>query len=94
MLRFEWDEGKNRSNRAKHGIWFEEAQSVFDDPLARVFEDPEHSQGEVRFLIFGMSASGGRLVVAHCYRAAGDVVRIISARRMTRHERNFYEERV
>ena len=51
MRRFEWDENKNRSNRSKHGIWFEEAQTVFDDPHGRVFVDPEHSEEEERFII-------------------------------------------
>lgn len=54
MLRFEWDEKKNRRNRSKHGIWFEEAQSVFDDPNARVFQDIEHSQEEERLIILGV----------------------------------------
>ena len=50
MLRFDWDERKNRSNRIKHGIWFEEAQSVFSDPHGRLFYDPEHSEHEDRFM--------------------------------------------
>ena len=68
MLRFEWDENKNRVNRAKHGIWFEEAQSVFDDPMSRVFLDQGHSLHEERFLILGTSAASRVLVVVHCFR--------------------------
>jgi uncharacterized protein len=54
MLRFEWDEKKNRSNRRKHGVWFEEAQSAFHDPNSRLFDDPEHSEDEDRFILIGM----------------------------------------
>ena len=92
MLRFDWDERKNRSNRAKHGVWFEEAQSVFDDPHGRLFHDPEHSEGEDRFILLGMSATARTLVVAHCYRESDSLVRIISARKATKRERLFYEE--
>lgn len=65
MLRFDWDERKNKGNRAKHGVWFEEAQSVFDDPHARVFYDPEHSEEEDRFILLGVSLAGRTLVVVH-----------------------------
>ena len=59
MLRFEWDERKNRSNRTKHGVWFEEAQSVFRDPNARLFDDPEHSEEEEeRFILIGIEFYG------------------------------------
>lgn len=92
MLRFEWDEAKNRQNRSKHGIWFEEARSVFDDPASRVFFDPEHSENEDRFLIVGMSYVARILVVAHCYREADSIVRIVSARKATKKEVKFYEE--
>jgi uncharacterized protein len=54
MVRFEWNERKNRTNRTKHGIWFEEAQSVFDDPHARLFFDPEHSEEGDRFILLGV----------------------------------------
>jgi uncharacterized DUF497 family protein len=57
-LRFEWDEKKNRSNRRKHGVWFEEAQSAFRDPNSRLFDDPEHSDDEDRFIFIGMSSTG------------------------------------
>ena len=92
MLRFEWDELKNKRNRSKHGIWFEEAQSVFDDPAARVFHDPEHSESEERFLILGVSSAARVLVVVHCHREPDTTLRLISARRATRRERKVYEE--
>jgi len=92
VLRFEWDEAKNKRNRSKHGVWFEEAQSVFDDPTSRVFLDPEHSDDEDRFLILGMSSVGRLLVVVHCYRESDSVIRIISARKATKKEVKFYEE--
>ncbi|MGB2640168.1 MAG: BrnT family toxin, partial [Candidatus Acidiferrum sp.] len=68
MLRFDWDERKNKSNRTKHGVWFEEAQSVFSDPYGRVFDDPEHSEHEERLLLLGVSSAARPLVVVHCYR--------------------------
>jgi uncharacterized DUF497 family protein len=92
MLRFDWDEGKNKSNRAKHGVWFEEAQSVFSDPHARVFHDPEHSEEEERFILLGVSSALRPLVVVHCYRESASVVRIISARKAIKKEVRFYEE--
>lgn len=92
MLRFEWDEGKNKRNRSKHGIWFEEAQTVFDDPESRVFLDPEHFDEEDRFLIIGVSSAARILIVVHCYRESDSVIRIISARKATRKEIKFYEE--
>jgi uncharacterized DUF497 family protein len=91
MLRFEWDERKNKGNRTKHGVWFEEAQSVFNDPQARLFEDPEHSEAEERFILLGMS-SAGRTLVVHCYRESDSLVRIISARKAVKKEIRFYEE--
>jgi uncharacterized protein len=94
MLQFEWDEDKNRKNRVKHGIWFEEAQSVFDDFGARVFMDADNSKDEDRFIIIGFNASAKVLVVVHCYREADTVVRIISARKATRREIKFYAQGV
>ena len=94
MLRFEWDETKNKHNRSKHGVWFEEAWSVFDDPASRLFLDPEHSDGEDRFVMLGMSSAARLLVVVHCYRESDSVIRIISARKATKREVNFYEERI
>ena len=92
MLRFEWDENKNRSNRRKHGVWFEEAQSVFRDPNSRLFDDPEHSDDEDRFILIGASAAARPLVVVHCYRESDSVIRIISVRKATKKEVRFYEE--
>jgi hypothetical protein len=92
MLRFEWDERKNRGNRAKHGAWFEEAQSVFDDLNARLFADPEHSEEEDRFILLGVSSNARVLVVVHCYRESESMIRIISARKATKKEVRFYEE--
>jgi uncharacterized DUF497 family protein len=91
-MNFEWDEAKNRQNRKKHGIWFEEAQSVFEDDLAKVFFDSANSDDEKRFLIIGNNASGDNLIVVHCYRENDEVVRIISARLTTKKERLIYEE--
>ena len=92
MIRFEWDENKNKRNRAKHGLWFEEAQSVFDDPSLRVFRDPEHSDEEDRFLAIGISSTARLLVVIHCYREDDSVIRLISARKATKKEVKFYEK--
>lgn len=92
MIQFEWDEIKNKNNRSKHGIWFEEGQSVFDDLGSRVFIDSEHSDDEDRFLIVGMSSAARVLVVVHCYRESDSVIRIISARKATKKEVKFYEE--
>lgn len=94
MLRFDWDERKNKSNRTKHAVWFEEAQSVFDDPHARVFYDPDHSEEEDRFILLGVSLVGRTLVVVHCYREADSLIRIISARKATKKEVRIYEERI
>lgn len=92
MLRFEWDERKNKSNRSKHGIWFEEAEQVFDDPAALRYFDPEHSDDEDRFILLGVSASNRVLVVVHCERHHGSTIRIISARKATKKEVKVYEE--
>jgi uncharacterized protein len=92
MLRFAWDERKNKANRAKHGVWFEEAQTVFHDPHARVFYDPEHSETENRFLLLGMSSAGRALLVVHCYREADSLVRLISARKAAKKEVRAYEK--
>ena len=89
-MRFVWDEKKAASNLGKHRISFEEAATVFDDPLSDTFPDPDHSQHEHRFIIRGSSESGKILVVAHT--DDGDLVRIISAREATHGERKSYEE--
>lgn len=90
MIRFEWDENKNRINQGKHRISFEEAQTVFYDEQALVIDDPEHSEGEDRFIILGLSRKANLLVVCHCYRASDTVIRIISARRATKTEEQYY----
>ena len=92
MLRFDWDERKNKGNGAKHGVWFEEARSVFSDPHARVFHDPEDSDVEERLLLLGVSSAMRTLVVVHCYRESDSVVRIISERKAVKKEGRFYEE--
>ena len=90
-LTFEWDQTKADSNIKKHGISFEEAQSVFDDIHARLITDPESSYGEERFIILGQNAELKVLVICHCYREANDRIRIISARKADKHERKQYE---
>jgi uncharacterized DUF497 family protein len=88
----QWDERKAETNRLKHGIRFEEAESVFDDPLARIDPDPDHSEDEGRELIFGHSSVGRLLVVSFVER--GGIIRIISARHADKEERKRYEEDV
>jgi hypothetical protein len=89
-LRIEWDPRKTAVNLRKHGVSFEDAQTVFSDERARLIDDPDHSEEEERFLLLGLSSSLRLLVVAHCYRSQGNVIRIISARRATREEQRFY----
>jgi uncharacterized protein len=89
-MRFQWDPTKARKNLDKHGVSFDEAASVFHDPLAATGADPDHSEGEERMVTFGLSSTGRLLVVAHTER--GDAIRIISARVATQHERRIYEE--
>lgn len=90
LIDFTWDEKKDRKNQKKHGISFEEAKSVFYDENAVLRDDLEHSDDEERFLILGFSEKANMLVVSHCYRQAGDVVRIISARKATKNEKKQY----
>ena len=89
-MTFEWDENKNRINRVKHGISFEEAETVFEDEFAILFDDPDHSEEEDRFLIIGTSLTEKICIVSHCYRGADGTIRIISARKATKNETNFY----
>jgi len=93
MIRFEWDERKNKANRKKHGISFEEAQTVFFDENALEFDDPDHSGDETRFLLLGRSFQLRVLVVCHCFRAKSFLIRLISARRATAKERAVYSRR-
>lgn len=90
-LHFEWDEAKANANIKKHGVGFEEAKSVFLDNHAKLIPDPDHSIDEERFVLLGYSSSLKLLVVCHCYRADGRVIRIISARKATRQEAKIYE---
>lgn len=91
-MRFAWDENKNEINKKKHGISFETAQEVFYDDNAILFDDPDHSIGEERFLIIGMTKSLKVCIVSHCYRDSDNIIRLISAREATKHERKVYEE--
>jgi hypothetical protein len=92
-LTFEWDEAKERANRRKHGIAFVEACSAFSDDRALLIEDLDHSPDEDRFILLGLSFAMRVLVVHHTLRAGGDVLRIISARKATRTERDQYIRR-
>jgi uncharacterized protein len=89
-MEFEWNLDKAELNLEKHGISFQEAATIFNDPLSITFPDPEHSIGENRYVIIGISGFEQLLVVSHTDR--GEKVRIISARKATRQERRFYEE--
>ena len=89
-VRFEWDATKNRANVKKHGISFNEAITVFDDPNVMYKPDPDHSQDEERYIVFGFSEKMRILVVCHCYYTRNSVIRIISARKATKNEINQY----
>lgn len=90
MIEFDWDSTKAATNLKKHGVSFEEAQSVFYDEFAVQFFDEDHSSDEERFLLLGMSTGARLLLVCHCERDAGHVIRIISARKATKRESAFY----
>jgi uncharacterized DUF497 family protein len=92
-LRFEWDDAKERENRRKHRVSFEEAESVFADEWALLIDDPEHSDDESRFILMGLSARLRVLVVVHAYRVTAGIIRIISARKADARERDMYNER-
>ncbi|HHW77554.1 MAG TPA: BrnT family toxin [Xanthomonadaceae bacterium] len=89
-MEFEWDNRKAASNLKKHGVSFHEAASVFGDPLALTFDDPDHSIGEHRLLTFGTTRTGKLVIVSHTEREGS--MRIISARLMQKHEREIYEK--
>jgi uncharacterized DUF497 family protein len=89
-MRFEWDPQKDEENRTKHGVSFEEASTVFGDPLAATIPDPDHSEAEMRFVTMGLSSTGRLVVVSHT-EEEDDLFRIISAREATSHERKAYE---
>lgn len=92
-LCFEWDDRKNTENKRKHGVSFEEAQAVFFDEHALLVADPDHSEIEERFILLGLSSVFRNLVVCHCYRRRGGVIRLISARKANRNEQKQYERR-
>lgn len=89
-LKFEWDAHKASANLKKHGVSFDEAKTVFYDERAKLIDDPEHSEDEERFILLGLSSSLRVLVVCHCYRSSGNIIRIISARKATTSETKFY----
>jgi len=88
--RFTWDRRKNSANQRKHGVSFQEAQSVFYDEQALLIADPLHSEDEDRFILLGLSSVLRLLVVCHCYREDDEFIRIISARKATRNEARQY----
>jgi len=88
--RFEWEPRKANANLKKHGITFEEAKSVFYDDHAKLLDDPDHSDEEKRFVLLGLSHTLRVLLVCHCYRREGNIIRIISARKATTKESKDY----
>jgi len=89
-IHFEWDEQKNRENKRKHGVSFEEAQAVFFDEKAVRYYDPDHSEEEDRFIMLGLSLKLRALVVCHCFRSDDRSIRIISARKANKREAAAY----
>ena len=89
-LRFEWDDQKAVANFKKHGVRFEEAKSVFVDERAKLIDDPDHSEDEDRFVLLGLSSALRLLLVCHCCRSEGNVIRIISARKAIAREFKSY----
>ena len=89
-IRFEWDPDKDLLNRQKHNVSFDEARSVFYDDHAWLIPDPDHSPNEDRYILLGHASTLRFLVVVHCYRQQDEVIRIISARKATRHEQKYY----
>ena len=89
-MQFEWDENKAKQNLSKHGVYFEEAKTIFDDPLYIDFYDPDHSDNEERYLIVGQSNRGRILILSYTER--GNKIRLISAREVTPKERKAYEQ--
>ena len=89
-MHFDWDSAKAAGNLKKHQVSFEEAKTVFFDDFAVQFFDDGHFHGEERFIMLGMSAQARLLIVCHCERQSGSVIRIISARKATRGEAAFY----
>jgi len=91
MIEFEWNPSKAISNKKKHNVSFEEAQSVFYDDFAVQFYDEENSETEDRFLMLGLSNESKLLLVCHCEKEEGNIIRIISARKATKNESKLYE---
>lgn len=89
-MSFSWDERKNNGNQRKHGVSFEEAQTIFFDEHAVEFYDFEHSDSDERFLMIGLSIRLRVLLVCYCLRESGEVIRIISARKATKKEQRYY----
>jgi hypothetical protein len=89
-LNFEWDAAKSKENLKKHGVSFEEAQTIFLDENAVRFFDPDHSQDEDRFIMLGMSFRLRVLVVCHCFRSGDSIIRIVSARKADKQEARDY----
>ena len=89
-IQFDWDQKKAAENVKKHGVTFEEARTVFFDERAKLIDDPDHSEDEDRFVLLGVSNTLKVILVCHCYRQEGSVIRIISARKASRHETKQY----
>jgi hypothetical protein len=94
FVQYEWDDDKNRINYRRHGVWFEEAQTIWADQRSMEFYDPEHSIEESRYIRVGLSSKLRILLVVFCERPEGEVIRIISARRATSNEVLHYEKRI
>ena len=94
-IKFEWDKEKNKLNKKKHEVTFEEAEDVFYDDFGIIIDDPDHSISEERFVIIGLSEEQRILIVCHCYREENEVIRIISARKATKAEKQqYYDQEV
>lgn len=91
-ITFIWDEKKSKSNHKKHGVSFDEAKTVFADEYGRLIPDPDHSEDEDRFILLGLSHQVRLLMICHCYREEGGVIRIISARRADKAETKQYRD--
>ncbi len=89
-IRFEWDANKAAANQRKHGVTFDEARTVFFDENAKLINDPDHSDDEDRFVMIGLSSNFRFVLVCHCYREQGNVIRIISARKASTQESKQY----
>ena len=89
-IQFEWDSRKAAANLKKHGVSFDQARTVFFDEHAKLIDDPDHSDEEDRFVLLGISSSLKVLLVCHCYREEGNVIRIISARKASAQETKQY----